>query len=302
MTVMTQDRSFLLTEQRLADSMKLDSMSVEEAVELLHTQDRVAVEAVGKERAAIAGAVRIVVEQFRRGGRLFYVGAGTSGRLGILDASECPPTYRTDPGLVQGIISGGDVAIRNSVEGAEDSPAGGAAAMDEKHVGEKDVVMGIAAGGTTPFVRGALARARELGAKTIFFCCVEKFPGEPDVDLTIRPLVGPEVITGSTRMKAGTATKLVLNAITTIAMVQLGKVYENLMVDLRASNTKLRDRAARIVATVTGLSREQAFEWVDKADGHVKLAILMQKRNLSREKAAAALEAAGGQLRKALGA
>jgi N-acetylmuramic acid 6-phosphate etherase len=298
---MTADRSFLLTEQRLAASMNLDSLSIEEAVALLHAQDRAAVEAVGREQGAIAAAVRIVVEQLRRGGRLIYIGAGTSGRLGILDASECPPTFRTDPSMVQGIIAGGDVAIRKSVEGAEDSPAGGAAAIDEKNVGGNDVVMGIAAGGTTPYVRGALARARELGAKTIFFCCVEKFADEPAVDVVIRPLVGPEVVTGSTRMKAGTATKLVLNAITTITMVQLGKVYENLMVDMRATNAKLRDRAARIVATLTGLAREEAFAWVDKADGHVKLAILMYKRKLSREQAAAALEAAGGQLRAALG-
>jgi len=297
---MIQDRSFLLTEQRLKASMNLDALSIEQAVALLHEQDRFAVEAVGRERAAIAQAIRLVVDQLRRRGRLLYVGAGTSGRLGILDASECPPSYRTDPSLVQGIIAGGDVAIRNSVEGAEDSPAAGAAAIDEKRVTAADVVMGIAAGGTTPFVSGALRRARELGAKTIFFCCVEKFSGEPPADVVIRPLVGPEVVTGSTRMKAGTATKLVLNAITTIAMVQLGKVYENLMVDLRASNAKLRDRAARIVATITGLSREKAFEWLDKADGHVKLAILMQKRNLDRDKAAALLASSRGHLRTAL--
>lgn len=290
----------MLTEQRLADSMALDSMSIEAAVELMHRQDLAAVEAVGRERAAIAAAIRMVVEQFRRGGRLIYVGAGTSGRLGVLDASECPPTFRADPNMVQGIISGGDVAIRNSVEGAEDLPEGGAAAMDAKEVGDRDVVMGIAAGGTTPFVRGALDRARQRGAKTIFFCCVDKFSGEPQVDVTIRPLVGPEVVTGSTRLKAGTATKLVLNAITTIAMVQLGKVYENLMVDLRASNTKLRDRAARIVATVTGLRREEAFEWVDRAGGHVKLAILMCKRGLDAETAATLLERHGGKLRAAM--
>jgi N-acetylmuramic acid 6-phosphate etherase len=303
---MTQDRSFLLTEQRLAESMELDRMSIEEAVDLMHRQDLVAVEAVGRERKAIAAAIRLVVEQFKRGGRLIYVGAGTSGRLGVLDASECPPTFRADPNMVQGIISGGDVAIRNSVEGAEDSSEQGAAAIDAKEVSERDVVMGIAAGGTTPFVRGALQRAKARGAKTIFFCCVARFPGEPQADVTIRPLVGPEVVTGSTRLKAGTATKLVLNAITTIAMVQIGKVYENLMVDLRASNSKLRDRAARIVATVTGLKREQAFDWVDRAGGHVKLAILMCKRNLDADAAAQLLEnhpdTASAQVERWLGA
>ncbi len=290
----------MLTEQRLADSMCLDSLSIEQAVALLHAQDRAAVEAVGREQASIAAAIRIVTDQLRRGGRLFYIGAGTSGRLGILDASECPPTFRTDPEMVQGIIAGGDAAIRRSVEGAEDSVAQGAAAIDEKRVGVNDIVMGIAAGGTTPFVRGALDRANSLGAKTVFFCCVDQFPDEPQADVTIRPLVGPEVITGSTRMKAGTATKLVLNAISTIAMVQLGKVYENLMVDLRASNVKLRDRAARIVAALTGRNREESFEWLDKADGHVKLAILMCMRSLSRERAAAVLETCRGSLRVAL--
>ena len=295
-----QDRSFLLTEQRLAESMDLDVMTVEQAVDLLHQQDLRAVEAVGKQRSAIAAAVRIVVDGFRAGGRLLYVGAGTSGRLGVLDASECPPTFRADPEMVQGIIAGGHEAVFRSREGFEDSPDEGAAAMDASSVDERDVVMGIATGGTTPFVRGALARAKLRGAKTIFLTCVEAFPGEPDVDLVIRPLVGPEVVTGSTRMKAGTATKLILNAITTLAMVQMGKVYENLMVDMQASNTKLRDRAARIVATVTGVSRQEAFDWVDKAEGHVKLAIVMKKKGLDIHTARKLLDKHGGKLREAI--
>jgi N-acetylmuramic acid 6-phosphate etherase len=202
--------------------------------------------------------------------------------------------------MVQGIIAGGDAAMFRAQEGAEDSADGGANAIDDKSVNSKDVIMGIAAGGTTPFVHGALRRARDRGAKTIFLTCIAPFADEPDVDLVIRPLTGPEVITGSTRLKAGTATKLVLNMITTLSMVQLGKVYGNLMVDLRATNSKLRDRAARIVATLTDLPREQAFEWVDKAGGHVKVAIVMIKRNLSLEDARSLLAKTGGKLRAAL--
>ena len=181
----------------------------------------------------------LVVAAMRRGGRLIYVGAGTSGRLGVLDAAECPPTFRTDPELVQGIIAGGQAAMFQAQEGAEDSAGGGAAAIDERAVGEADVVVGIAAGGTTPFVHGALRRAAERGAGTVFLSCVQPVENEPAVDVVIRPITGPEVVTGSTRLKAGTATKLVLNTISTLAMVQMGKVYENLMVDLRATNQKL---------------------------------------------------------------
>ncbi len=250
-------------------------MSIDEALEVLHAQDLRAVEAVGAVRPAIGKAIEIVVDRFKAGGRLLYVGAGTSGRLGILDASECPPTFRTDPELVQGIIAGGREAVFRAQEGAEDSAEDGGGAIDEKQVDSRDVVMGIAAGGTTPYVRGALARARQRGARTVFLTCVQAIAGDPAVDVTIRPLVGPEVVTGSTRLKAGTATKLVLNAITTLAMVRMGKVYENLMVDMRATNAKLRDRSERIFATVTGADRGVAAEWIGKADGHVKLAVVM---------------------------
>jgi N-acetylmuramic acid 6-phosphate etherase len=274
---MTTDRSHLLTEQRLPDSMHLDQMNVAEIVALMNRQDRLAVEAVATQQSQIAAAVDLVVAALKNGGRLFYVGAGTSGRLGVLDASECPPTFRTDPDRVQGIIAGGERAMFRSQEGAEDRPEEGAAAMDEKAVGPDDVVMGIAAGGTTPFVHGALRRARELGAKTIFLSCVQPVPHEPTVDVAIRPLTGAEVVTGSTRLKAGTATKLVLNTITTAAMVRLGKVYENLMVDLSASNAKLRDRAVRILVEVTGLQRSAAEELLGRAGGHVKEAIRMHQ-------------------------
>ena len=295
-----QDRSHLMTEQRLPESMRLDAMSVGEAVALMHQQDQRAVEAVGREQASIVRAVEIVVSQLRAGGRLFYFGAGTSGRLGVLDASECPPTFRTPHEMVQGIIAGGEAAMFRAQEGAEDSPQGAAGDVDARDVGPNDVLVGIAAGGTTPYVHGALRRARERGAKTIFISCVQPTPNEPEVDVVIRPITGPEVVTGSTRLKAGTATKLVLNTITTVAMVQLGKVYENLMVDLKASNIKLQDRAARIVATVTGVSREEAFRWVDQAGGHVKVAIVMQKRGLSRQDAEALLDRHAGRLRAAL--
>jgi N-acetylmuramic acid 6-phosphate etherase len=294
------DRSHLLTELRLPESMALDAMSLQDAVDLMNQQDQRAVQAVAAIRTDIARATQIVADALQQGGRLIYYGAGTSGRLGVLDASECPPTFRVDPNLVQGVIAGGPDAMFRAKEGAEDSPEGGAADVDAKQVTSKDVVMGIAAGGTTPYVHGALRRARELGARTLFLTCVQAVPNEPQVDVTLRPLVGPEILTGSTRLKAGTATKLVLNTITTLAMVQLGKVYENLMVDLRASNVKLWDRGARIVSTLTGQTRDQAMEVLKAADGHVKLAVVMHKRNLTADQAKALLEQAGGRLRKAL--
>ena len=295
-----QDRSHLLTEQRLAESMELDAMSVEDAVALMNAQDAAAVAAVAAERASVARAVEIVAAALAAGGRLIYFGAGTSGRLGVLDAAECPPTFRTDPEMVQGVIAGGEAAMFRAQEGAEDRAEDGAAAVDAKAVTSRDVVMGIAAGGTTPFVHGALRRARERGARTVFLSCVQPVPGEPAVDLVIRPLTGPEVITGSTRLKAGTATKLVLNTITTLAMVRLGKVYGNLMVDLRASNQKLWDRGARIVATVTGLPRDDAMDLLRRAGGHVKVAVVMHYRSVGEDEAKALLAAAGGVLRAAI--
>jgi N-acetylmuramic acid 6-phosphate etherase len=295
------DRSHLLTEKRLPESMNLDAMSVEEAVALMNDQDALAVAAVAAEQANVVRAVELAVAALSAGGRLIYAGAGTSGRLGVLDAAECPPTFRTDPEMVQGIIAGGEAAMFRAQEGAEDRAEDGAAAVDSKSVGPNDVVVGIAAGGTTPFVHGALRRARERGAKTVFLTCVQKVPGEPEVDVAVRPLVGPEVVTGSTRLKAGTATKLVLNTISTVAMVRLGKVYENLMVDLRATNTKLWDRGARIVATLTGLGREQSMDLLRRAEGHVKLAVVVHGRGVGVEEARRVLAAAGGRLREALG-
>ena len=299
-TLLAMDRSHLLTELRLPESMNLDAMSIEQSVALMNEQDRRAVEAVGKERANITRAIELVVASFRQGGRLIYAGAGTSGRLGVLDASECPPTFRTDPEMVQGMIAGGPDAMFRAKEGAEDSAEQGGKDIEAKQVSAKDTVMGIATGGTTPYVHGALRRAKDLGAKTIFLSCVQPVAGEPAVDVVIRPLTGPEVVTGSTRLKAGTATKLVLNTISTVAMVRLGKVYENLMVDLRATNTKLWDRGARIVATLTGLDRERSMELLRRGEGHVKLAVVMHGRGVGIEEARQALAAAGGRLREAL--
>ena len=275
-----QDRATFLTEQRLPESMTLDRMSALEIVELMNRQDRVAVEAVARASGEIAKAVDILVDRFQRGGRLIYVGAGTSGRLGVLDASECPPTFRSDPSMVVGVIAGGEQAMFRAQEGAEDRFADGAKQIADRNVTETDTVCGIAAGGTTPFVHGALAEAKKRGAATLFVTCVDRFENEPVYDVIIRALTGPEVLTGSTRLKAGTATKLILNQLTTASMVRLGKCYENLMVDLRASNEKLRDRAARILVAVCNVSRDEAFDLLTRADGHVKRAIeLFQARS-----------------------
>ena len=275
-------------------------MSILDALAVMNEQDSVAVKAVASQRAEVARAIEMVATALKAGGRLIYVGAGTSGRLGVLDAAECPPTFGVDPRMVQGVIAGGEGAMFRSVEGAEDREDDGAAAMDAKKVGPADVVIGIAAGGTTPFVRGALGRAAELGTKTVFLCCVEKTDAEPKTDLVIRPLTGPEVLTGSTRLKAGTATKLVLNQITTLAMVRMGKVHENLMVDLKATNQKLRDRAARIVAMLTGTSRDEAMEVLRSADGEVKTAIVMKKSGVDAGEARTILREAAGNLRAAM--
>ena len=293
-------RSHLQTELRLAESMALDTMTTGQIVALLAEQDAVAVAAVAREASNVTAAVEMVVDRLGAGGRLIYFGAGTSGRLGVVDASECPPTFRTEPWQVLGVIAGGDDAMFRAKEGAEDSLTDGAAQVDARDVGPSDVVMGIAAGGTTPFVHGALRRAIERGAKTIFLSCVESVPGEPPVDVVIRPITGPEVLTGSTRLKAGTATKLVLNQITTTAMVRLGKCYENLMVDVRATNSKLLDRAVRIVQVLSGVGRGQAEAVLREAGGQVKLAVLMQRRGLDRAPAEANLARSAGNLRLAL--
>ncbi|HEY8468732.1 MAG TPA: N-acetylmuramic acid 6-phosphate etherase [Longimicrobiales bacterium] len=291
-----------LTEQRNPRSARIDQLSTIEIVDLINAEDRMVAEAVHEEREAIARCIDLVVDSFRRGGRLIYVGAGTSGRLGVLDAAEMPPTYRTDPEMVQGVIAGGYAALVRAQEGAEDHPEDGAAAMDERGVGPNDFVLGIATSGTTPYVHGALRRARERGARTGFLLCT--YPSQELLqthDVVIAPLVGPEVITGSTRMKAGTATKMVLNTISTAAMVKLGKVYGNLMVDLQVTCQKLRDRGQRILMETLGIDRPAAAGLLEASGGHVKTAIVMGKLGLDAEEARARLEAAGGVVGKVIG-
>lgn len=289
------------TERRNPRTAEIDLASPLEVVDLINAEDRSVPEVVAGQRAAIALAIELAEASFRAGGRLFYVGAGTSGRLGVLDASEIPPTFGAPPELVQGIIAGGQAALTRSQEGAEDVVENGALEIDARDVGPNDFVIGIAASGTTPYVRAALERARERGARTGILSC-SNIPPEfaASVDVAILPIVGPEVVTGSTRMKAGTATKLVLNTITTGAMIRLGKTFGNLMVDLRATNEKLRDRSERIVIEVCGVTRVAAREIIAGAGGSVKLGIVMNKLGVSRDDAERALENAGGVIRKVL--
>jgi N-acetylmuramic acid 6-phosphate etherase len=296
-----KDRAHLTTEKRNPRTRDIDRRSTLGIVDAINAEDRRVAPAVGRQRRRIARAVDLVVESFRRGGRLFYVVAGTSGRLGVLDASECPPTFGVSPTRGQGIIAGGRRALVRSAEGAEDREADGAAAVDRRGVGPRDTVCGIAACGLTPFVRGAVRRARGLGARTIFVTCAPEVARRIRADVVIVPVVGPEVVTGSTRLKAGTATKLVLNTLTTAAMIRLGKVYGNLMVDLRATNAKLRDRAERIVMQVTDLARPRARTLLARAGGAAKVAIAMHLLGVGRARAARLLHQAGGSLRGAVG-
>ena len=287
------------TERRNPRTASIDLASPLEIVDLINAEDHRVPAAVATQRKQIARAIELAEATFRSGGRLFYVGAGTSGRLGVLDASEIPPTFGAKPEMVQGIIAGGLPALTRSQEGAEDVVGNGARAIDEHGVNEKDFVIGIAASGTTPYVRAALERAAEIGATTGILACS---PPPADlvakVDVTLLPIVGPEAVTGSTRMKAGTATKLVLNTITTGAMIRLGKTYGNLMVDLRATNNKLVDRSQRIVMEVCGVSRAEATKLLEQADKSVKTAIVMQKKGVSREEAKQLLAQNGGVIRR----
>ncbi|HEY8311721.1 MAG TPA: N-acetylmuramic acid 6-phosphate etherase, partial [Gemmatimonadaceae bacterium] len=289
------------TEQRNPRTADIDLASAREIVDLINREDAGVAAVVAGQGDQIARAVEIATETFRAGGRLLYVGAGTSGRLGVLDASECPPTFGTDPEMVQGIIAGGIPALTRSQEGAEDSPETGAREMDGRSVTSLDFIIGIAASGTTPYVHGAIHRARELGAHTAIVACTAPPTSLlTDCDVAIVTIVGPEVVAGSTRLKAGTATKLVLNTITTGAMILLGKTYGNLMVDMRASNAKLADRAERIVMEVTGASRERAREQLAAASGMVKTALVMQMMGVDHITAERALASHGGIIRRVL--
>ncbi|UCE59926.1 MAG: N-acetylmuramic acid 6-phosphate etherase [Phycisphaerales bacterium] len=295
------DRGHLTTEQRNPQSKRLDRMSTEEAFDLINAEDAGIAAAVADAREEICRAIELVAGAFQAGGGLVYVGAGTSGRLAVLDATECPPTFLSPPSTVQGVIAGGHEALTRSIEGAEDSPLDGAAAIDQRDVGAEDVVFGIATGGTTPFVHGALQRSRQRGAKTVFLGCVPKEQVVDEADVSIRVVTGPEVLTGSTRMKAGTATKMVLNMVTTIAMVRVGKTYENLMVDVNTgANAKLVDRGTRIIQTVSGLSRDESRRLLDNAGGHVKTALVMNAKGVDCETAKCLLEEQGGHVAKVI--
>lgn len=297
----TLSRGHLVTEQRLAASRDLDAMSTADAFDVVNAEDATVAAAVADAKDAIVRAVDLVVEKLAAGGRLFYVGAGTSGRLGVLDAAECPPTFHSRPERVQAILAGGPKAVFAAVEGAEDAELAARARLQEKRLSPDDVVFGIAAGGTTPFVRAAIQCAQETGAGTIFLACVPFEQAPDDADVSIRVITGPEVVTGSTRMKAGTATKLVLNTVSTLVMVRRGKVHQNLMVDVQTrGNAKLRERGIRMLMELCDLEPTAAAELLDRADGHVKRAALMHHAELDSRAAIARLKSCGGSLRQAL--
>lgn len=290
----------LATEQRNPRTMDLDTLDVPELLERINAEDRMVAEAVAKELPWIARAVDFVVASFRDGGRLIYAGAGTSGRLGVLDASECPPTFGSDPDQVVGVIAGGYTAVVRAVEGAEDRRDEGAKAVDDLGVGPEDTVVGIAASRRTPFVVAAIERARARGARTVYVTCTPREEFQLPVDVAICPVVGPEVLMGSTRMKAGTAQKMVLNMISTAAFVRSGKVYENMMVDLIASSQKLLERGRRTVMTVTGVEYEAAAKALEAAGRSVKTAIVMLRRGCDRAEAEQLLLRTNGFVRRAV--
>ncbi|MBL8859477.1 MAG: N-acetylmuramic acid 6-phosphate etherase [Planctomycetes bacterium] len=294
-------RDHFETERENPASAALDTLSVGAAFDVLNAEDARVAAAVARAKGEIVKTIELVADRLSRGGRLIYVGAGTSGRLAVLDATECPPTFQSDPTLVQGVIAGGDKALTTAVEGAEDSSEAGAEAVRARKVKDLDVVLGIAAGGTTPFVHGALAQAQERGAATVFFACVPRDQAPDGADISIRVITGPEVVAGSTRMKAGTATKLVLNAISTLVMVRLGKVHGNLMVDVNTrGNAKLWQRGIGLVARIAQVDRAEAEALLEAAGGAVKVAVVMRLKSLSRLEAEENLRRAGGVLRRAL--
>jgi len=290
----------LTTEKRNPRSMTIDTAPTEEILKIINAEDQTVPLAVKAEIPYIVQAVELIVESFKRGGRLLYVGAGTSGRLGTVDASECPPTFGTPPEMVQGLIAGGTEAMFKAQEGAEDHEEYGERDLIEKDLRPEDIVCGIAASRRTPYVVGAVKYARSIGCKTIFVTCNPREQFDIDVDVAICPDVGPEVIMGSTRMKSGTAQKLVLNMLTTASMVRLGKVYENMMIDLQMNSQKLVERARRIVMTVTGRSYEEAVSLLEAADHHVKTALVMDLAGVSRQDAIDRIKKAGGFVRPAI--
>ncbi|QDV33594.1 N-acetylmuramic acid 6-phosphate etherase [Tautonia plasticadhaerens] len=290
----------LLTEARNPASDRIDMLDAAGIVRLMNVEDAKVVAAVRAEEAAIARAVEVVAERFRAGGRLIYAGAGTSGRLGVLDASECPPTFSTPPGMVVGLIAGGPTALTRAVEGAEDDPTQGASDLDGLGVTGKDVVVGIATSGRTPYVLGAVERARAIGSTTVGIACNKPSLLGDRVDIEIAPRVGPEIIAGSTRLKSGTATKMVLNMITTGAMVLIGKTFGNRMVDLQPTNQKLRIRTRRILRELAGVDDDRARELLDQAGGRLKPALVMAMAGVDLASADRLLDDSAGQVRGAV--
>ncbi|MES0883991.1 N-acetylmuramic acid 6-phosphate etherase [Roseibium sp. SCP14] len=290
----------LVSETRNPRTMDIDLLPVPEMIGRINAEDKLVATAVEAELPAIAKAVEVIADAFRAGGRLIYIGAGTSGRLGVLDASECPPTFSVPSSMVIGIIAGGDKALRDAVEGAEDSEAQGAADLKAASLTRRDIVVGIAVSGRTPYVVGALDYASEVGARTIALTCNPNSVMSRHAEISIAPVVGPEVVTGSTRLKSGTAQKMVLNMLTTAAMIRIGKTYQNLMVDLSISNSKLKTRAVGILSEITGVEPEEAADLLAEADNDVKLAICMKLTGLKRDVAAEILRENGGVLRKAI--
>ncbi len=295
-----EQRGHLLTEQVNPNSDNLDQLTSLELVDLFNREDAQTLRAIAKARVPLAKAIDLTSEALRRGGRLFYVGAGTSGRLGVLDAAECPPTFCTPPEMVQGIIAGGAGALVRSSEDLEDRIEDGAAAIAQRQIVELDVVVGISAGGTTPFVRGAMQAAQQRGATTISISCVPADQVSIEAEVDIRLLTGPEVLAGSTRLKAGTATKMALNILSTGVMVRLGKVYGNRMVDVAVTNHKLHDRALRILQDLTDLSREEAGYLLERSGRRIKLALLMHWSGLDPQAGDRLLNQHQGNLRAAL--
>jgi len=293
--------SKLHTEQRNKNSMDIDVQTISEILKIINDEDKTVPLAVENELPYIEKAVKLIVTALKNGGRLLYFGAGTSGRIGVIDAAECPPTFGTSPELIQGFIAGGKEAMFRAQEGAEDLEENGAKDVIKVKVKSKDVVCGIAASRRTPYVIGAVKKAKELGAKTIYVTCNPRDEFNiKEADIAICPYVGPEVIMGSTRMKSGTAQKLVLNMLTTASMIRLGKIYENMMIDLQMTNKKLVERSKRIVMTITGVSYEKAADILKKANGHVKTALVMIKANVSAPEARTRLKKADGFVRKAI--
>lgn len=295
-----EERGHLLTEQINPNSANLDQLSSLELVELFNSEDAKTLEAIANARHSLAKAIDITAEALRHGGRLFYVGAGTSGRLGVLDAAECPPTFCTPPELIQGIIAGGAGALVRSSEDLEDRPEDGAKAIAQRQIHDLDVVVGITAGGTTPFVHGAIDAARQRGATAILMACVPMEQVTIEADLDIRLLVGPEVLAGSTRLKAGTVTKMALNILSTGVMVRLGKVYGNRMVDVAVTNNKLLDRSLRILQDLTDLTRKEAHYLLERSGRRVKLALLMHWTGVEKEEGDRLLQKHQGNLRATL--